>query len=286
MAVDLHTHSTASDGTDSPAEVAAAAADLGLTAVALTDHDTLGGIDEARRAAEVAAIELVPGVELSVDTGGVKLHLLVYFLEPGPGPLQDRLAALRHGREERNRRILGRLADLGYAVMMDEVLTHARGESVGRPHIADALVARGWFPDRTAVFAELLRDGGPAYEERLRLDAAEAIRLARAANAVPVVAHPYTTGLESAELVSLLGRLADVGLGGIEAYHPEHPPVLRQALARLAHGLGLAATGGSDHHGLGKPGVRIGIGKGDLVVPDEALAELLAQRERPSSAAR
>ena len=144
MAVDLHTHSEEPDGTDSPAELIRLANEAGLSAIALTDHDTLSGIEEARAAAGSAGPRLVAGVELSVDHDNVKIHLLAYFLEPGTGPLQDRLAELRAGRRRRNVEILARLRELGYDIEEHDVAAQTAGEAVGRPHIADALVARGW----------------------------------------------------------------------------------------------------------------------------------------------
>ncbi|HHC07727.1 MAG TPA: PHP domain-containing protein, partial [Actinobacteria bacterium] len=222
--IDLHTHSAASDGTDPPEAIPRLAAEAGLSAVALTDHDTLAGIPEATRAAAAVGVELVPGVELSVRHGEAKLHLLVYFLEPDDGPLQRRLAELRAGRSERNVEILRRLAALGYPLELDEVLAQAKGDAVGRPHIADALVARGWFPDRSAAFAALLRDGGPAYVERRRLEAVEAIELAAASGAVAAVAHPSTISANRAGYADLFRSLAEVGLVGIEVDHPEHDP--------------------------------------------------------------
>ncbi len=278
MSVDLHTHSTASDGTETPARIVELAAAAGLSAVALTDHDTLSGVPEARAAAERSGVELVPGVELSVDHDGRKLHLLVYFLEPGRGPLQDRLAELREGRTARNRRIITKLRDLGYDITVDDVLAQAGGEAVGRPHIADALVARGLFPNRSAVFTDLLHDGGVAYEERPRLAAAEAISLARDSGAVSVVAHPYTIDGNRASYRRLFEELAALGLGGIEVEYPEHPLPLRETLGEVARALGLVATGGSDFHGAGKPGIAVGRGRGSLNVPDDVVARLRSRR--------
>ena len=149
MPVDLHLHSSVSDGVDSPAELIDLAADAGLSTVALTDHDTLDGIPEAARRAAERDLRFVPGVELSVDHDGYKLHLLVYFTEPGPGPLNDRMSALLAGRADRNVAIVERLSALGYDVTMEDVRAHAAGPSVGRPHIADALVAAGAFANRS-----------------------------------------------------------------------------------------------------------------------------------------
>jgi hypothetical protein len=274
VAVDLHTHSSASDGTDRPAVLVGRARDAGLGAIALTDHDTLSGIEEARTAAEAAEIRLIPGVELSVDHAGLKMHLLVYFLEPGGGPLQDRLAGLRAGRDQRNLEMLNKLRALGYEVDEAEVAAQAGGESVGRPHIADALVAQGAFRSRSEAFAELLGDGGTAYVARPRLSVTDAIALATESGAVTAVAHPYTIEGNRDTYPALFAELRDLGLVGLEAYYPEHSPDLRRHLAALATDLGLVATGGSDYHGAGKPGLHVGTGFGDLVVPDTALTDL------------
>ena len=278
MAVDLHLHSSVSDGIDDPADLVALAAAARLEAIAITDHDTLDGIAAATEAAERHGIRLVPGIELSVDHGNHKLHLLVYFTTPGPGPLNDRLDELLLGRHERNEVIVRRLRDLGYEITMDDVRAHARGPSVGRPHIADALVEAGHFPSRDRVFEHLLHDGGPAYVERDRLGAIEAIQLAREQDGVAVIAHPVTIGTSAEESASLFAELTAAGLGGIEAHHPRHPVPLRHHLADLAASLGIAATGGSDYHGRGARSYRIGTGNGDLSVPGSALEQLEAQR--------
>jgi 3',5'-nucleoside bisphosphate phosphatase len=278
VAIDLHTHSAASDGTDTPSELVSRAHAAGLTAIALTDHDTLSGIEEARLAADRLGIDLVPGTELSVRWPTGKMHMLVYFLEPGPGPLQDELSVLRDGRADRNSVIVERIGELGYELTLEEVLDHAHGESVGRPHIADALVARGYFPDRSTAFDELLGDGKPAYVSRLALDAHTAIRLAAESGALTAIAHPYTIGLNRDEYLATFRDLAAAGLDGIESHHAEHTPRLRAHLASLAADLGLVATGGSDYHGAGKPGISLGSGRGDLAVPDEFLERLRERR--------
>jgi predicted metal-dependent phosphoesterase TrpH len=278
MAVDLHLHSNASDGTDPPDVVVQKAAAIPLTAIALTDHDTLSGIPAAREAARHLPIELIPGVELSVDHDGVKIHMLAYFIDPGSGPLQDRLEDLRAGRNVRNPAIVARLNELGYGITMADVLRHSSGDAVGRPHIADALVAAGLVKDRKQAFDELLGDGKPAYVERDRLTATDAIRLAAASGGVTSIAHPFSTGLDASSLRTLFEDLRDTGLVGIEAYYSEHSPVVRTQLADIAVDLGLVPTGGSDYHGVGKPHLSIGIGRGDLVVPESSLEELRARR--------
>ncbi len=279
MAVDLHVHSSASDGTDAPSLVVEKAAALGLTALALTDHDTLSGIPEAREAAARFPIELIPGVELSVDHAGVKIHMLAYFLEPTPGPLEDRLAELRTGRTFRNKRIVERLNELGYSITMNDVLRHAAGDAVGRPHIADALVEAGAIENRSEAFVGLLGDGGSAYVERDRLTAIDAIALTTESDGVASIAHPLTINADAATLRTIFEDLRDAGLAGIEAHYSEYSPTIRTQLAAVAADLGLVATGGSDYHGAGKPGLRIGSGRGDLVVPDSVLEGL--RRRRP-----
>ena len=278
MAVDLHLHSNASDGTDPPEIVVEKAAAIPLTAIALTDHDTLSGIPAARDAARSRGIDLIPGVELSVDHHGVKIHMLAYFIEPVAGPLQDRLEELRAGRAVRNDLIIERLNELGYPITMADVLERSSGDAVGRPHIADALVAAGLMKDRAQAFHELLRDGGPAYFERDRLTATNAIELATASGGVTSIAHPLTIDAGESTLRDVFEELRAVGLAGIEAYYSEYAPNIRTQLADTAAELGLVATGGSDYHGAGKPHLSIGTGRGDLVVPDFVLEELRARR--------
>jgi len=278
VAVDLHTHSSASDGTDSPALLVERAAGAGLSAVALTDHDTLSGIEEAMAAAAANGVRLIPGTELSVDHDSLKIHLLVYFLEPVDGPLQDRLGELRQGRDRRNVEILAKLRALGLEIDDADVAAQAGGESVGRPHIADALMAKGVVASRAEAFDRFLGDGGVAYVARHRLTAADAIGLAVESGAVTSVAHPHTIDGTAATYPSLFAELGDLGLTGIEAHYPEHSPDLRRHLAGLATDLGLVATGGSDYHGTGKPGLDLGIGFGDLDVPDTVVAQLEDKR--------
>ena len=280
MSIDLHTHSSVSDGVDDPVALMQLAADGGVDTIALTDHDTLDGIDEARSAAHGLGIDFIPGVELSVDHDGFKIHMLVYYVEPGEGPIQDRLAYLQAGRAERNVKIVERLNELGYEITMDDVRAQAKGPSVGRPHLADALIEHGYFPDRDSVFEDLLRDGGRAYFPRLRLSAVDAIALSREGGGVPVIAHPATIGATAEEYDQLFRELTAAGLGGIEAHHSMHDPALREHLTTVAHALGIAATGGSDYHGAGKRPYDLGVGAGDLRVPPSALDELRRQQHR------
>ncbi len=286
MPVDLHSHSTASDGSETPARVVAMAAEAGLSALALTDHDTLSGIGEARQAADQLGVELIAGVELSLDwtahypAGGRPggMHLIVLFVDDSHGPIQDRLEGLRVGRSARNRLILERLADLGVDISIEEVVAKAGAGTVGRPHIAAALVDRGYAPDIGSAFQLYLGNQGPAYVGRRRLTANDALDLARRSGGVSVLAHPYTLGLEhDRQLENLLAQLAERGLDGVETHHSGIEPDRRKTLRRMASRVGLSPSGGSDYHGTYKPGIEVGVGVGDLAVPDHFLEEL---RER------
>lgn len=279
MTVDLHTHSTASDGTDSPTKLVKTAASLGLESIALTDHDTLAGIEEATTSADEAGIRLIPGVELSLDFERGGMHLLVLFLKNEAGPLQDRLESLRSGRDERNREILLRLADLGMPVTYDELQSEAGDGSVGRPHIAAVMMEKGYVSDIRTAFDEWLGSGKPAYVPRLRLTPEEALRLSRESGAVSVLAHPHTLGIHTAEeMSSLLERLTDAGLIGLEAVYSSYRQHERDGYESLARRFDLVPTGGSDYHGAYKPGLDLGTGYGDLVVPGAILEELESKR--------
>lgn len=287
MAIDLHTHSLVSDGSETPTEVIRRAARAGLTAVALTDHDILSGLAEAGEAADRHGIELVPGVELSLDWSGMVpeanglggMHLIVLWVENEAGPLQDRLADLRMGRDDRNHTILERLAQLGLDIHIDDVAARAGGGSVGRPHIAGVMVDRGYVPDIATAFDQYLAQGRPAYVGRRRLVPVEAIALARQAGGVPILAHPFTLGFDDdTRLVETLERLAEAGLIGVETHHSGTEPERRRLLRKLATRLDLAPSGGSDFHGTYKPGIEVGTGIGDLAVPAEFLDELRHHR--------
>jgi predicted metal-dependent phosphoesterase TrpH len=276
---DLHLHSTASDGTDSPRDLMHIVAHAGLMGAALMDHDTLSGINDARQASHELAIAFIPGTELSVDHkladgSRVKIHMLAYGIEPVNGPLQNKLEWLREGRDERNPKIVEKLQELGYNISMDDVLEQAGGTAVGRPHIADALVAKGRFTDRAEVFDGLLNDGGVAYVERRRLTATQAIKLSSASGGVTVIAHPNTMGIHGDVFIEALDELRLAGLVGIEAHHPLHDIALRKQLSGIAGDMGLIATGGSDYHGTGKKGYSVGIGRGDLRIPEFAFEQI------------
>lgn len=279
MPVDLHTHSRFSDGSDTPTELVTKAKAIGLSAIALTDHDTLEGITEARSAAARLGIEVVPGVEISCEWSPGTLHMVVLFLEPGPGPLQDRLAGLQAARTTRNDRIVEKLSDLGIDITIEEVVEEAGGGVVGRPHIAAVLVRKGAVEDIRGAFDEYIANGGPAYVGRERLTPEESIDLARRSGALAILSHPYTMGLESeTQFREAFAHLAASGMTGIDCYYPEYSPDERDAMAEVCRSFGMIPSGGSDYHGTYKEGLQLGTGWGDLVVRDEVLVELKAAR--------
>ena len=278
MPVDLHTHSTYSDGSDTPAELIANAKRANLDAVALTDHDNLDGIPEAIEAADRHDIELIPGIELSCEWDRGGFHMVVLWLEPGSGPLQDRLAELQAGRANRNRDMVERLAGLGIDITYDEVVEEAGGTGVGRPHMAAILVRKGVVKSMSEAFDLYLAQGRPGYVGRVRLTPETAISLARTSGAVPIIAHPHTLGIFRAELDAELKRLAALGLAGVEAYYPEYEPDTRLELVERARLAGLVPSGGSDYHGSYKQGLKLGNGYGDLAVDRTVLEELRAFR--------
>jgi len=250
--IDLHTHSSASDGTESPAGVVAAAAAAGLDVVALTDHDTTAGWDEAAAAATAHGVALVRGTEVSALSRGVSVHLLSYLQDPADPALAGLIAQTREARLHRGRAMVERLAEDLPITWDDVVAQQAPGTVVGRPHIADALVALGVVPDRTAAFADLLSARGRYYVPYYAPEAAEAVAAIRASGGVPVFAHPGADGRGRIVPDAVIADLAAAGLAGLEVHHRDHSPEQRARLTALAERLGLLVTGSSDYHGTGK----------------------------------
>lgn len=277
--IDLHTHSRISDGTDEPERIAELAAAAGCSAFALTDHDTLAGLDAARARATALGVTLVDGCEVSCSFRDTSAHVLIYFVGPGDGPLQDELVRLRADRVARNRLLVDRLRELDLPVTYEEVVAEAAGEdSVGRPHFATVLVRAGAADSVPDAFDRWLGRGAPAYVEKARVAPADIIHAARGSGGVAVLAHPLTLGLDDSTLASAVGELAEAGLVGLEATYARYNPHQRAALTTLARRAGLVATGGSDYHGTIKPGLSVGTGEGDLAVSDAVLDQLAARR--------
>ncbi|WP_024758886.1 PHP domain-containing protein [Streptomyces exfoliatus] len=252
MRIDLHTHSTASDGTDSPAELVRNAAAAGLDVVALTDHDTTRGHAEAI-AALPEGLTLVAGAELSCRLDGVGLHMLAYLFDPEEPALLAERELVRDDRVPRARAMVGKLQELGVPVTWEQVARIAGDGSVGRPHVAEALVELGVVPDVSGAFTpDWLADGGRAYVGKHELDPIEAIRLVKAAGGVTVFAHPLAVKRGEVVPEAAIARLADAGLDGIEVDHMDHDEATRARLRGLAKELGLLTTGSSDYHGSRK----------------------------------
>ncbi|MFE0654297.1 PHP domain-containing protein [Streptomyces sp. NPDC059534] len=252
MRIDLHTHSTASDGTDSPAELVRNAAAAGLDVVALTDHDTTRGHAEAIEALP-EGLTLVTGAELSCRIDGISLHMLAYLFDPTEPALLAERELVRDDRVPRARAMVDKLQELGVPVTWEQVARIAGDGSVGRPHVAEALVELGVVPDVSGAFTpDWLADGGRAYVGKHELDPVDAIRLVKAAGGVTVFAHPLAVKRGQVLPEASIARLAEAGLDGIEVDHMDHDEATRARLRGLAKELGLLATGSSDYHGSRK----------------------------------
>ncbi|MCZ8520216.1 MULTISPECIES: PHP domain-containing protein [Paenibacillus] len=246
---DLHTHTIASDGTRPPADNVRLALEAGLSAVAITDHDTVGGLEEAVAAGRTYGIVVVPGVEISTVSAGEDIHVLGYWIDYTDARFLERLESLREVRGRRNEMIIGRLRELGLEITMDDVLESLRtlkrdGDTVGRPHIADALVRKGYVASMAEAFDRYLAKGAAAYANPPRISPQEAVRWILEAGGAPVLAHP---GLYSQD--GLIAELAAEGLVGLEVYHSDHTPHQEAHYAELARTHRLLATAGSDYHG-------------------------------------
>lgn len=254
MRIDPHAHSSRSDGTDAPAALMVAAARAGLDVVGLTDHDTIAGWDEAADAVPGTGVSLLRGAEISCAADGITLHLLAYLFDPEDAALRDAFARARRSRDDRARRMVERLA-VDYPITWQDVVEQTpRAVTIGRPHIADALVSSGCFPDRSAAFAGPLATDSPYYVRHWALDPVRACELVRSAGGVPIAAHPRAARRQR-RLVpdSVFAAMAEAGLAALEVDHRDHDPADRQAARTLAHDLGLGMSGSSDYHGSGKP---------------------------------
>jgi len=250
--VDLHTHSVASDGTQTPEDVVRSAVDAGLDVIALTDHDTTAGWDGAAAAALSTHLTLVRGIEISCQSGGISVHLLGYLHDPVSPSLLAELERSRASRRTRAQRIVQKLsADL--PITFEEVMDGVEpGATLGRPHIADAMVTKGIVASRDEAFARYLYAGSPYFATHYAPDAIEAVRLVRQAGGVPVMAHPFAGRRGWLVDESVIEAMAQAGLAGLEVHHPDHDEEAVAHGIRLARGLGLFVTGSSDYHGTGK----------------------------------
>lgn len=268
--VDLHTHSTASDGRFTPSEVVAKGAAAGLAVMALTDHDTTGGLEEAlRAAADFPGLRVIPGIEISTDLADGEAHVLGYFIDYKNDGLQAALARFRGSRERRGRGMIEKLGEMGVHIDWERIREIAGEGSLGRPHIAQAMLEKGYIKSIADAFSGYIEHGGPAYVEREKMTPAEAVALILRSGGLPVLAHPFTVRDPEA----MITGLAAVGLAGVETYYKDYGEKAVARLAGLAERYGLIATGGSDFHGLGGS-EDAAIGSAD--VPLSAAEDLIA----------
>jgi predicted metal-dependent phosphoesterase TrpH len=290
MLIDLHAHTTVSDGGDSPAELVAKARAAGLAVIAVTDHDNDAGCAEAIAAGERLGVEVIAGVEISCDVedyaergwapdGRPTMHLLGYFIPQRDNPLTAALAELQYHRANRNRLIVDKLNDLGIPVTFEEVENEAGGpgSQIGRPHFAAVLVRHGAVPDYQTAFDEYLAKGAKGYIGRKLYKPAEAIELMLSAGVVPVLAHPFTLALPFEQLEVFVDELVAAGLVGIEGYHGDMPEVEQEPFRAIGRAKGLVVSGGSDYHGDMRPDRGLPGGKYNVTVPPEALEGLRAK---------
>ena len=283
MRADLHTHSRRSDGTDTPAELVRAAAAAGLDVVALTDHDSAAGWPEAVAAARETGIGFVPGIEISCALEGRGVHLLAYGVDPDHPGLRAELHEVLAGRNHRLPAIVSRLNALGVAVSEGDVRgVSGEAEALGRPHVADALVAAGAVADRTEAFARYLSPGRPAYVPRRAVPLRTMLDLVAAAGGVGVLAHPWARGSRRVLTADTVASLAAYGLAGVEAWHRDHSADDAVQLLGLAHDVDLVATGSSDYHGTGKVNHELGC----HTTPPAQLDRLLERMQQAAGRAR
>lgn len=286
--IDLHAHTTASDGSLTPTELVALAKETGLAALGVTDHDTVAGLPEAAAAARDAGLTLVPGVELSVDYPHGQFHLLGYFVDFTHAPLLDRLQYLRDYRFRRNEKMLELMQQAGLPITVADLEREAggghpersEGSVIGRPHMALAMVRKGLVGTTQEAFDRYLGDGRPFHLPKVKLSPPEAIELLHSAGAVTVLAHPKYLGInDPAALRQELSGFKELGLDGIEVYYSQHTNAETALYAGLARDLGFVVSGGSDFHGASKPHVKLGVVTQGGGTPDWVLDQL-----RPASA--
>ncbi len=279
--VDLHLHTTASDGVMSPSEIVKYAKAKGLQAISITDHDTIGGLEEGLAEGRRIGFEVIPGIEISAEHSPGSMHLLGYFMDIHHPRLKERLAHLQQARAERNPKMVEKLNHLGVDLTYEEVVRASGGGQVGRPHFAQVLVEKKYARNFQDAFERYLKKGAPAYVDKFRYSPREAIHFVNEAGGVVVLGHPNTLGLSgSNELDNLILSLLKEGLKGIEAFYPEHSSYEIVYYKALAERYGLVVTGGTDYHGIEKESLDIGVGRGDMKLPYSIVEALKAVRDQ------
>ena len=280
--IDLHIHSTASDGTLTPQEILTQAQNLQLGAIAITDHDTLDGSKNALSIGIPPSVKFLTGVEISSEpppsfSSAGSFHILGYAVDVDHPHLNHTLSMLRDSRNRRNPQILKLLSRLGIEIALDEVRDLAGNSQLGRPHIAQLMVEKGYVSSIDAAFDEYLGNGKPAYVDRFRFECEDTIKAILKAGGIPVLAHPILLGIkENDTLEDMIAVLTEMGLKGIEVYYPEHTKNLIEYYSRLASHYNLLMTGGTDFHGDIKPEIKMGVGKGNFFVPYELYEKLIS----------
>ena len=283
--IDLHMHSSCSDGTMTPEELVAAALKMGLEAAALTDHDTVSGVGRFLSAAAGTPLRAVAGVELASMLFSKDIHIVGLFIDPGDPALLSALEQLRQWREERNEQMVEKLRSKGYEITMDEVLAEAGGESVGRPHMAAVLLRKGYFPDMQSVFNRLIGRNGSCYVLR-KYDPVDAcIRLIHGAGGLAIWAHPLHAAHGARATLRKIGsRLVSYGLDGLECHYSMFAEEQERYTLDFARERSLLVSGGSDYHGASHPQVKMGTGiDGNLAIPFEIYERLLAAKQNRDS---
>ncbi|HUL21431.1 MAG TPA: PHP domain-containing protein [Thermodesulfobacteriota bacterium] len=280
--VDLHLHTTASDGVLSPAEIVRYAKSKGLQAIAITDHDTIEGCEEGLSEGEKIGFEVIPGIEISAEYSPGSMHILGFFLDIHHPLLNERLEYLQKARAERNPKMVAKLNQLGINITYEEVLRASGGGQVGRPHFANVLMEKRVVKSFQEAFDRFLKKGASAYVDKFRFASKEALHFIHEARGVAVLAHPNTLGVSrSSELEKVIVQLVDEGLQGIEVYYPEHSSAEVAQYKSLADRFNLLSTGGTDYHGIEKNELDIGVGRGEMKLPYSIVENIKALRNRP-----
>ena len=276
--IDLHLHTTASDGTETPSETVRLARELGLRAVAVTDHDTVAGVAGAVAAGEALGVEVVPGIEVSSDYRDNNVHILGYFIDPASPALRPVLEWVRTERIARNEKIVAAMAADGLDISIEALRAEYPEAVLGRPHMAEHLMRRGYAASVQEAFDRYLGEGGRYYMPKRRISIARAVETIRAAGGVSVLAHPLQYRYPRGEVVEMIAYAKELGIQALECYYSEHNPDEQDWLLSQAAAFGLGVSGGSDWHGTRKPHIAMGSGMGGLTVPYSVLEGLRALR--------
>jgi len=278
--IDLHIHSTASDGTLSPAEILKLAQKLKLRAIAITDHDTIAGSKEALQAGIPSSVKFLTGVEISASSPpsisyAGSFHILGYSIRLDDPQLNTTLAVLQQARKNRNPKIVKHLNDMGFEFSLEDVASEIGNGQLGRPHIARYMLKRGFVKSIDEAFRKYIAQGKPAYVDKYRVNCERAIEIILEAGGIPVLAHPILLNFDKKKTIDLFALLKDMGLKGVEVYYPENSPDMTTFYIELAQRYGLLKTGGTDFHGSLKPDIQMGSGRGDFFVPYEVYKKIV-----------